>query len=102
MCRVMARKNNGRQVLSHRDIAIASGISRSYVAKISTRNTWSGIRVDFIERFANACGVDVLKPSKVKQYWSVSKAYHIKHASKPHRMMFAKIFKQRPVAEAQG
>jgi hypothetical protein len=45
-----------------REIADASGLPLGLVKRIANQSTWAGIKLDHAQRFAMACGVDLLRP----------------------------------------
>ena len=57
----MSSTNNGWKPMSTRELAKRSGIPRATVAELSLKTSWQGIRVDLIDRFSTACGVDLLR-----------------------------------------
>ncbi len=59
LCRLLARKRGGRVPLSYAEISEISGLSSSTVVRISHRTTWRGMRVETVQRFSLACGVNL-------------------------------------------
>jgi hypothetical protein len=45
--------------MSYSDIADVSGLDRSTVIRISGRSTWRGMKVDTVQRFSLACGINL-------------------------------------------
>lgn len=91
VCRLLARSKNGWKPLSHSDIAKASGIARSTVAKLSSLTSWKGVAIDVADRFAAACGVNLLTPGKYFFMLRKLKLAHLKCGNAPQRKMFAKL-----------
>jgi ribulose 1,5-bisphosphate carboxylase large subunit-like protein len=84
-CRLYARKLNGRRPLSHAEIAKLANISKAYVAELSFRDSWKGVSVDVADRFARACGVDLLHPGPAVEYLQQSKMAHVLNSSRGDR-----------------
>lgn len=61
-CRLLARKNHGRRLMSVSDLMSASGLSRKTVIRLSRLNRWDRVPLATAERFARACNVDLLAP----------------------------------------
>ena len=91
---MVARKKNGRQSMSVRDLAEVTGVSRTTISELSMKKTWKGVKVELVEAFANACGVDLFKPADTYYYLKNSKQTHLKNMPASRRRMFAKMFKQ--------
>ncbi|HEU4340040.1 MAG TPA: hypothetical protein VFU31_00570 [Candidatus Binatia bacterium] len=60
LCRFVAHRR--RRPLSNQDLSDASGLARSTIVKLSKLDRWDGVRLDMIEAFSRACGVDLLSP----------------------------------------
>lgn len=60
VCRLLARKNRGREGMSHLEIAKLSKLSKSTVAELSLKTDWNGVPVDVAVSFAVACGINHL------------------------------------------
>lgn len=98
VCRLMARKQDGWKPLTIDDIAKASGIPRSTVHELSSRNSWNGVAVDIADRFAAACGVDLLTPGEYIFWLRTHGMVHIKKCSPIQRKCFAKLLETKPPA----
>lgn len=92
----MARKKHGTKPMTIREIADASGCSKSWIADISMRTTWSGLHVDMIDRFAAACGVDLFRPWDIVEQFKFYKLTHLKRAKGVQRSTLLKIMSIRP------
>jgi hypothetical protein len=96
ICRYLARKSNGHRPMSVRDIAIASGLSKSKVADLSLKTTWKGVSIDTVVAFSQACGVDLMRPHLVTEYLRKTKRIHLTRVSNVHqREFFQRLFKLR-------
>lgn len=95
VCRLAARKKNGWRPMSCLDIARAAKLSKSYVAYLSTKTTWKGVPIDVVERFSKACGVDLISPKAVLDYFRESKMIHTRNCSKTQKRFFLKLFSHR-------
>ncbi len=62
LCRLVARKNHGEELLSERDIAKRSGLARDYVRRLSRLTAWDQVPTKTVQRFSDACGVNLLAP----------------------------------------
>ena len=69
VCRLLARKNHGRDGLSHAEIAKLSNLSKSTVAELSLKTEWDGVPVDVAVAFALACGVNHLACRAQRDYF---------------------------------
>lgn len=92
LCRFVARKANGRRAMSHRDIAHASGLSIGCVAKLSLKSSWKGVDIDIVERFATACGVNLLSPFEANKYLTqAGPRIHVARANWQQRKFFERL-----------
>lgn len=93
LCRFLARKDKGQRPMTNDDIAKASGLSRSTVAKLSQMDTWDNVTVATMEEFSRACGINLLAPSRRrdKRLISEGRLSLIKNSSPSQRMMFQRI-----------
>lgn len=64
LCRSVARKGRGYEMLNLREIAKRSGLPLATVSRIAYLRTWDSLSLGVIERFSLACGVDVLHPRR--------------------------------------
>ncbi|HYE32128.1 MAG TPA: hypothetical protein VEH27_11915 [Methylomirabilota bacterium] len=76
LCRLAARKNNGRRALTNEEIAKAAGLSKKCVDRLSVKATWSGVDVETASKFAAGCGVDLLHPRRQKDFLRRRKKSH--------------------------
>lgn len=60
LARLSARKGRGHQRMTCREIARASGLSKSLVSRISVRTTWAGY-LDHCDAFCRGCGIDLFR-----------------------------------------
>lgn len=93
LCRIIARRKHGWEPMSVRDIAAASGLTKTRVAIIAKRKTWAGIAIDHVERFSRACGVDLLHPAVHKHWLRQSNLRHIMRAQKRQKAGFLELLK---------
>lgn len=91
VCRLLARKANGRRPMSCRDLAVEAGLSKSYVAELSRKRTWAGIPIDVVEKFSLACGVDLTRTRNVKIYIRRNKKIHLRAAVPVQRKFFKSL-----------
>lgn len=92
MCRLLARKANGRRGLSHEEIAKLSGLSKSHVAALSVSMSWENCTLDTIQKFSSSCGVNLNNPSQCARYLKRAKMMHIDRAHKNQKAMYLRIF----------
>lgn len=64
--RLLARRN-GKRVTTP-EIARRARLSINTINLIARRDTWAGIKIGVAERFATACGHDLLRPRRTLQY----------------------------------
>jgi hypothetical protein len=96
-CRYLARKDHGHTPMSHRDIAQASGLSKSTVAILSLKRSWNGVPIDVVVRFSSACGVDLMNRKKVTRFLRTAKRVHMRNASPQQKKFFQKMFTRESV-----
>jgi len=89
----MARSHHGWRGLSHAALAERAGLARSTVAKISKRRTWAGLTIEVIDRFAFACGVDVLHPREAARLIRSRKKPFLAKAPPAQRRFYLRLFK---------
>ena len=67
--RLVARKpgHHGQRMSLH-EIAKAAGLSYGTVLRLSLKKSWANVPPERIDRFARACGVDILRPSRARKY----------------------------------
>lgn len=92
VCRLLARRANGRQGLSHQEIAQASGLSVSTVAKLSFQTEWGTVTIDVAKRFSLACGVNHLNASGQLDYLRRRKMAHVFKAPKNQKQFYNRLF----------
>lgn len=93
-CRYLARKKHGHAPMSHRDLAAATGLSKTKVAELSLKRSWDGVPIDQVEVFARACGVDLLRPKRAVEYLRRAKRVHMQNATPAQKEFFLKMFKR--------
>jgi hypothetical protein len=94
-CRYLARKDHGWTAMSHRDLASASGLSKTKVAELSLRKTWDGVPIDVVVRFSLACGVDLMRPKRTLAYLRRARRMHLQNATPAQKKFFLRLFNQR-------
>jgi hypothetical protein len=92
LCRYLARRKNGHKPMSVRELSEASGISKSQVANLSLKPTWSGVPIDTVVRFSLACGVDLMRPRDARRYLKTARKAHLRNATPRQRQFFQKMF----------
>ena len=91
LCRFVAHRR--RRPLSNQDIATASGLARSTVVKISNLDCWNGVRLDMIEAFTTACGVDLLAPKRSLYIIRKRAMDYTRNANHQQRKMYQRLLK---------
>lgn len=79
LIRLTARR--GRRAMTDREISAESGLSTNTVCRISHCQSWSHISVGVASKFIEACGVDVMRPRRLKEYVKTSKFAHLKRGA---------------------
>lgn len=102
LCRFCARKKHGTVPMSHRDIALASGLSKSKVATLSKKRSWNGVPIDMVVRFSAACGVHLHNPKRAVDFLRRRKKSHVLKAKPAQQKFFAEIFRREPSATDQN
>lgn len=69
LCRIAARdpKRIGRR-LSIMELSAKSGLSYGATRRLSLKKTWGNTPPVIIDKFAGACGVDLLHPKRTIEY----------------------------------
>lgn len=80
--------------MTNLDIARASGLSKSYVVKISALSKWDSLPLDTIEAFSIACGVDLLRTSDQVDFWRRRKKAYLENATTAQRKMFGRLMSE--------
>ncbi len=75
------------------EISKASGLSVGAVSEISRRKNWNGMRIEVIVAFAEACGVNLLKPERHIRYMQNRKMAHLSNATHDQRKLFQTLLK---------
>jgi hypothetical protein len=97
ICRLIARKDNGRNGMTHADIAKVSGLSLSTVKDYSFRTTWANRPVGSADAFAEACGVDLMDVERHTEFLRRRQWVHVFKAKSPkQRAMYASLLKLHP------
>lgn len=94
LCRFLARKAHGQKPMSHRDISKASGLSVGCISKLSMKTSWKGVDIDIVERFSNACGVNLLATSRQKEFLERRKHAHILSGDRQQKKFFARLLQK--------
>lgn len=101
LCRFVAHKR--RRPMSNQDIADASGLARSTVVKLSKLDRWDGVRLDMIDAFSRACGVDLLAPKTSLLIIRKRRMDYMRQASPQQRRMYVRILgKLKPASDVHG
>ena len=93
-CRLVARKNRGRDMMSTRDLARVSGLPRSTVDKITKLDSWRSVGAETIHRFSLACGVNFLDGTNLKrnrEFFLKRRWVHLTRADQQQQQMFWKL-----------
>jgi transcriptional regulator with XRE-family HTH domain len=90
-CRAIARKNRGMKLKTHDDIAAECGLSRRTVMRYSRMKDWNSIPFEMAQKFANACGVNHLSPSKQIRFLRHGKTMFLRNARPKQRVMLKKL-----------
>lgn len=81
--------------MSHRDIARASGLSKTKVAELSLKRSWEGVAIEDVDAFARACGVDLMNKKRVAEYIRHAKRVHLQNATPVQKKFFERLFSGR-------
>jgi hypothetical protein len=57
-----------RRKLTHEALAKRSGLSLRMIERLAAKIVWKGVDSDVQSRYAEACQVDLLKPSIIRRY----------------------------------
>ena len=90
---MLARTRNGRRLMTEGKLSELSGLSHSTIAILSSKTSWSGVRIDTIAAFTTACGVDPFHPGKTLRYLRRSRLAHLYLAKQRQKSLAAKLLK---------
>lgn len=79
LCRAAARDATRTRAMTVHEIAVAAGLNERTIKRLSKRVSWTGVDVDVAFRFAAACGIDLLRLTRVtrrKVTWTNRLAMH--------------------------
>lgn len=96
-CRLVARKNRGRDMMSTRDLARVSGLPRSTVDKITKLDSWKSVEAETIQRFSLACGVNLMDGNNLKrnrEFFLKRRWVHLTRADQQQQAMFWRLLKE--------
>jgi hypothetical protein len=106
LCRLLARKHNGRRPMSNAEIAAVSGLARCTITQISKREDWNGVPLETIHRFTTACGINLVNQEPQRKFFRHSKLSHIMRApNKAQKRMLLRLLKDlgnRPSKESHA
>lgn len=71
--------------MSHDEIAQRSGLSKSMVSTISRMRSWEHLSLSTVDRFSQACGVNLLKPNLTRRYIRTRKLAHVMSTQSPNQ-----------------
>lgn len=91
LCRLLARKQRGRLLMTNTDIATVAGMSRALVSKIAAMSSWENVTLSAAQRFSLACGVNLLSPCKQVRFWRRRSLHYQKNATSAQRRMMDRI-----------
>lgn len=93
LCRLLARRGNG--LMSSSELARRSGLSKSYVAHLSLQPTWGPVPIETAEKFAAACGVNLLAQKRARRYLKVRNwGFLVRHLDTRQRGMFERLLER--------
>jgi DNA-binding Xre family transcriptional regulator len=93
MCRFLARKKHGLAPMTNEDIARASGLARSTVAKLTTMDRWDNVTLKTIIAYSAACGVNICSPWRSLRFWRRRKLAYLGRGTPNQRRMFARLLR---------
>lgn len=93
LCRLFARKRNGRVPSTCRDLAALSGLSKSWVSEISAMTSWDLVSIADADAFARACGVDFDNPHLVADHFRRSKRVFLFTSHPNQRALFMRLMR---------
>lgn len=94
LCRLLARRSRGRVLMSTREIARVSGLTRSTVDKVSKLRNWNAVDLETIHRFTMACGVNLMcarNLSRHKDLWRRRRAKYLHTGNQAQRRMVSAL-----------
>lgn len=94
LCRYVARKDHGLAPLSHRELAKLAGLSKSTVADLSVKTSWAGVSIDTAVKFSQACGVDLLRPSRAVAFLRSGKKHHLTRLDRQQKKFFLRLIRR--------
>lgn len=73
------------------EISQKSGIAYARVVEISHMTTWENLPLRVIERFSQACGVNLLAPKEQFKFLRRCKRVYLNNATPQQRQMIARL-----------
>lgn len=83
VCRLVARKCNGRRPMTNADIAHVSGLSRATIKRLYRLDRWDSVPLKTAFLYSMACGVDLMRPWITLDFIRRRKATHMKNVRHP-------------------
>lgn len=77
LVRAVARKNRGRDYMTLADIAEKSGLPVKTIQRISKKARWDDIPLAVADKFALACGVDLLRIRRHVEFMKRRRKVHM-------------------------
>lgn len=74
LCRLVARQPGRYRRMTLLELSVVSGLSYGSVRRLSLKKTWANVPPEIIDKFAGACGVDILHTKR--------KVFYVKRALK--------------------
>lgn len=90
-CRYVARTANGRRGLTTVELANASGLAETTVKELTYRVEWDSVTNFVTEKFASACGVNLLAARKHRDFFKRRKMIHVENATGSAKRMYDRI-----------
>ena len=91
LVRLLARRR--WRPMSSREIARRGGLSPGWVNKLSLRDSWAGVSVDMVDRFARGCGVDLFSMRRQKRFLHGAKWAHTRSGTLTQRRFYERLMK---------
>lgn len=89
LCRAVARQRHG-QPISHEDLGKLCGMTKWDVMRLVKKDRWDDVQIGVAVRFAEACGVDLLNPGKIRYRLRRMKSV-IKNLAPVQRILYGKL-----------
>lgn len=96
LCRAMARSDDGLRPISHQNLGLRCGISKTRIIRLSKLDRWDSIELGVASAYAKACGIDLLRMRTSFFYKSRRFRSVLTHLNGNQRRLYDRLLPKRP------